>query len=43
MSRDRDYAADVLAAARLALTYAEGVVYEKFTADTGRMPSCESS
>jgi uncharacterized protein with HEPN domain len=36
MSRDRDYAADILAAARLALSYVEGVAYEKFIDDTMR-------
>ena len=36
MSRDRDYAADILVAARLALSYVEGVAYEDFNADPMR-------
>src|SRR3990172_5764122 len=36
MPRDLDYAADILAAARLALSYVEGVAYEKFIEDTIR-------
>jgi uncharacterized protein with HEPN domain len=36
MSSDRDYGADILAAARLALSYVEGVAYEKFIEDTMR-------
>jgi uncharacterized protein with HEPN domain len=36
MSRDLDYAADVLAAARLALSYVEGVTHEAFMDDTMR-------
>jgi uncharacterized protein with HEPN domain len=36
MPRDLDYAADILAAARLALSYVEGVAYEKFIEDTMR-------
>ena len=36
MSRDRDYAADILAAVHLALSYVEGVSYEAFVDDTMR-------
>jgi uncharacterized protein with HEPN domain len=36
MPRDRDYAADILAAARLALSYVEGVAYNAFMNDTMR-------
>lgn len=36
MSRDLDYAADILAAARLALSYVDGVACEKFIDDTMR-------
>jgi uncharacterized protein with HEPN domain len=36
MSRDLDYAADILAAARLALSYVEGVAYGEFLDDTMR-------
>lgn len=36
MSRDLDYVADILAAARLALGYVEGVAHERFLEDTMR-------
>lgn len=36
MSRDLDCVADILAAARLALSYVQGVAYEKFFEDTMR-------
>ncbi len=36
MPRDLDYAADIQAAARLALSYVEGVAYEEFIEDTMR-------
>lgn len=36
MSRDRDYAADILLAARLALSYVEGVTHGAFLDDTMR-------
>lgn len=36
MPRDLDYAADILAAARLALSYVEGVSYQTFLDDTMR-------
>ncbi len=36
MSRDLDYVADILAAARLALGYVEGVGHERFLEDTMR-------
>lgn len=36
MSRDREYAVDILAAARLALSYVENVTHEAFMDDTMR-------
>ena len=36
MPRDLDYAADILAAARLALSYVKGVSYQTFVDDTMR-------
>ncbi len=36
MPRDRDYATDILAAARLALSYVEDVAYDAFMDDTMR-------
>jgi uncharacterized protein with HEPN domain len=36
MSRDLDYVADIVAAARITLGYVEGVVYEDFIGDTMR-------
>src|SRR5688500_10873752 len=36
MPRDRDHAADILAAARLALSYVQGVSHESFESDTMR-------
>ena len=36
MSRDPDYLTDILAAARLALTYVEGVAYKEFLSETMR-------